>query len=267
MAAITATRLPRGGPRGTPLGLQGAPIGALGLGAFALLWEVLGRAGALGPSVPALTEIGETLGDPANRLLFRRAIAATVREAAIGYAIGSVAAIALAVVAALATRIRRQLLDLATIVNAIPILAIGPLLIALFPRDVTPIAISALTVFFTTVVATSAGIESASPAHHDLAGSLGASRWCRFRRIEAPAALPSVLDGLKLAAPSAILGALLGEWFGTERGLGQLLVSSMQNYRVGMLWSAALLGATIALVAYGAVSVVERAVSARFRVR
>jgi NitT/TauT family transport system permease protein len=240
-------------------------IGAAGLLTFLLAWEVLGRAGTLGPSWPPLSEVWETLRDPVNRTLFERAVTATLREAAIGYLIGTTTAIALAVVAALVRPIRRQLLDLATIVNAIPILALGPLLIALFPREVTPIAIASLTVFFTTVVATTAGIQSASPALHDVATAVGAARLARFRHIEGPAALPSLLDGLKLATPSAILGALLGEWFGTERGLGQLLVSSMQNYRIAMLWSAGLLAAGIALVAYGLVSVVERAVSARFR--
>lgn len=239
--------------------------GAVGLVAFVVLWEVLGRAGSLGPSWPPLTEVFDTLSDPVNTPLFERAVAATMRAAAIGYVLGSVTAILLAVVAALVAPIRRQLLDLATIVNAIPILALGPLLIALFPREVTPVAIASLTVFFTTVVATTAGIQSASPAHQDVASTLGAARLRRFRHIEAPAALPSVLDGLKLATPSAILGALLGEWFGSERGLGQLLVSAMQNYRISMLWTAGLLAAGIALVAYAVMSVVERAVSARFR--
>ncbi len=244
-----------------------AAIGSSGVFGFFALWELLGRAGTLGPSWPPITDVLGNLADPANRTLFERAVSATVREAAIGYGIGVTAAVLLAIVAALARPIRSQLLDFAAVVNAIPIIAIGPLLIAMFPRDVTPIAIAALTVFFTTVVATSAGIENATPAHQDLAGCLGASRWRRFRHIEAPAALPSVLDGLKLATPSAMLGALLGEWFGTERGLGQLLLSAMQNYRIDMLWASAFLGAGIALAAYGAVALVEHAVSERFRIR
>nr|AEX65053.1 putative membrane protein [Rhodococcus sp. Mel] len=240
-------------------------LGAAGIITFAVLWEVAGRMRLLGDSWPPLTEIWTTLSDPSNRTQFERAVGATLEKAAFGYVIGTSAAIVFAAVAALIQPIRRQMLDLAAIVNAIPILALGPLLIALFPREVTPVAISALTVFFTTVIATTAGIESAGPAHQDLATTLGANRLRRFWRVEAPAALPSLLDGLKLAAPSAVLGALLGEWFGTERGLGQLLVVSMQNYRVDMLWSAGLLAAGIALIAYGMVSIVERSVSERFR--
>lgn len=254
----------------TTSGIEGSArwrrvAGALGLLAFGVLWEVLGRAGSLGPSWPPLSDVVDTLRDPVNAPLFERAASATMRAAAIGYAIGSGTAILLAVVAALVAPIRRQLLDLAAIVNAIPILAVGPLLIALFPREVTPVAIASLTVFFTTVVATTAGIQSASPAHQDVASTLGSTRLRRFRHIEAPAALPSVLDGLKLATPSAILGALLGEWFGSESGLGQLLVSAMQNYRISMLWAAGLVAAGMALIAYAVMSVLERAVSARFR--
>jgi sulfonate transport system permease protein len=255
------------GTLGAPGRLQARVAGAAGLATFLAVWEITGRAGTFGPSWPALSTIWDTLSDPANRDLFGRAVRATVREAATGYLVGSGLAILLSVIAALVVRARRGIYEFAAIVNAIPILALGPLMIAVFPRPVTPVVIAALTVFFTTVISTAAGIESANPTHHDLASTLGASRWRRFLRVEAPAALPSVFDGLKLGTPSAILGALLGEWFGTERGLGQLLVTSMQNYRIAMLWSAALLGAGIALIAYGVVSLAERAVSARFRTR
>jgi NitT/TauT family transport system permease protein len=59
-----------------------------------------------------------------------------------------------------------------------------------------------------------------------------------------------LLDGLTLAAPAAVLGAVIGEWFGAPRGLGILLVSSMQNFQIELLWAAALTSALVSLAAY-----------------
>ena len=247
-----------------PVDRRAVLAAVLGLLVFALAWEIIGRRELLGSSWPPLSDVWATLSNPKRWTLLGRALRATAREAAIGYVVGVSAALAVCTLAALVPWARRGVYDFAAIVNALPIIAIGPLLIAFFPRPVTPIVIAALTVFFTTTVSVAAGIERSSDAHQQVASVLGASRWRRFRYIQVPAAMPSVMDGLKLAAPSAVLGALLGEWFGTEVGLGQVLLVSMQNYQIDLLWSAALLGAAVALLAYGTISLAQRRVADRF---
>ena len=90
-------------------------------------------------------------------------------------------------------------------------------------------------------------------------------RWRPLLLVELPNALPSLVDGLKLGASSAVLGAILGEWFGAPAGLGVLIVSSMQNFQVNLLWSAAFLGTAMSAVGYFALVLVQQKLLPRFR--
>jgi len=240
-------------------------LGALGLAGFAALWQVLAQAQLLGPSWPPLSTIMATLLDPGRATLFRRAIATTASEAARGYVIGVVVALGLGLVAVLLPGTRRGLDRLAALLNAVPVIALGPVLIATMPRERVPVALAALAVFFTTFVATTAGFAAAQPSHHDVFSVLGAIRRRRFRLLQVPASLPMICTGLKLGAPAAILGAILGEWFGADKGIGPILVSSMQNYQIPLLWAVALLAAGVAMVAYGLFAMLELGAARRFR--
>ena len=85
-------------------------------------------------------------------------------------------------------------------------------------------------------------------------------------RLQLPAAIPGMADGLRLAAPAAILGAVLGEWFGAPRGLGVLIVSAMQNYQIELLWAAALLAALMSMIAFGLFTLLARWAAGRWAV-
>ena len=244
---------------------QRAGLGALGLAALAVAWELAGRAELLGPSWPPLSSILATLADPTRARLFRRAVAATVAEAGQGYLVGILVAFGLGLVSVLAPVSRRGLDRLAALLNAVPMIALGPVLISTMPRHRVPMALAALAVFFTTFVAATAGFAAASPLHHDLLSVFGAVRRTRFRRLQLPASIPILCTGLKLGAPAAVLGAILGEWFGAEDGIGPILVASMQNYRIDLLWATALLAAGLSMLAYGVMSAIERAADHRFR--
>jgi len=76
--------------------------------------------------------------------------------------------------------------------------------------------------------------------------------------------MPAFIDGLRLAAPGAVLGAVLGEWFGAPRGLGVLIISSLQNVRIPQLWAAALLCVFCSLLAYVMLSMVHRWAQRRY---
>ena len=101
------------------------------------------------------------------------------------------------------------------------------------------------------------GSSAAPVATHDVATALGTSRFRRLWSVQLPASWPSTADGLKLAAPAALAGAVFGEWYGAERGLGVLLITSMQGGRADRLWAAALLCAAAGLIAYGVASVLR----------
>lgn len=257
---MTAATLDRGRAK-----LKVAVLGALGIVAVLAVWEAVGRLELLGNTWPPLTQVLATVTDDAKQGLFRRALSATAGAAVKGYLLGTVLAVALAAVALVVPFLRAGIHRLAAVLHAVPVIALGPLFIVTLSREGTPTAISTLAVLFTTFVAATAGFEAATPSHHDLLTVLGAARTTRFTRLELPAALPALVDGAKLGAPAAVLGAILGEWFGAPVGLGTLIVSAMQNYQIDLLWSAALIGAVLSMLAYGALSVVDRWVAARFR--
>jgi NitT/TauT family transport system permease protein len=205
------------------------------------------------------------LGDGGRFPLFRRAVTATVESAAIGFAIGALLGFMLAVLMHVAPRLKPGADRLAAVVNAIPGVALGPILIVTFSREATPAALAATHVFFLVYVATTAGLHAASQTHQDLFSVLGASRLSRLLRLEIPTAVPAVVSGLKLGLAAAMLGAILGEWFGAPRGLGLLIVNAMQNFQIPLLWAAVLLATAISLALFGLATLIERAVYRSFR--
>jgi NitT/TauT family transport system permease protein len=130
-------------------------------------------------------------------------------------------------------------------------------LIVLVSRDSAGITLVALNVFFIFYVATSSGLGTASRTHRDLFQVLGSSGLSRLLRLDAPTALPAIVSGMKYAVPAAFVGAILGEWFGSSRGLGLLMVAAMQNFQIPLLWSAVLIASTSSLIIYGLMSILE----------
>ena len=239
--------------------------GAAGIVGFLVLWEIIGRLGLAGLTWPPLTSVLTLLLDPNRFGLFQRAVAATVGSAAKGFAIGAVLGFGLAAVMHVLPRLKPGADRLAAVVNAIPGVALGPILIVTFSREATPAALAATHVFFLVYVATAAGLQAATRTHQDLLMVLGASRVSRLVRLEMPAAAPSVVSGLKLALAAAMLGTILGEWFGAPRGLGLLIVNAMQNFQIPLLWAAVLLATVISLALFGLGTLVERVVYRSFR--
>ncbi|MDX6315386.1 MAG: NitT/TauT family transport system permease protein [Streptomyces sp.] len=235
-------------------------------GALLLLgiMEAVGRLRLLGDSWPPLTEVASYLGDPVARGLLGRALAATAAAAGTGFALGAAVAVAVAVIGVLVPPAQPGLDRLAAVVNAIPLIALGPLLITTVGRDSTPAVIAALAAGFAMFVAATSGLAAASAAHVDVFRALGATRRTRLLRLQLPVAVPLLLDGLTLAAPAAVLGAVIGEWFGAPRGLGVLLVSAMQNFEVDLLWAAALASALVSLAAYLALTGLRALAARRF---
>lgn len=220
-------------------------------------WEIAGRTEALGRTWVPFTDIVSAVFADVNRSLLTRSFTATITKAAQGFVIGVSAAFLFAACAATVTTLRQGLSRLALTLSALPWVALGPLLVITFPAEVAPVVIAALAVFFQAFVAISAGLDAASPQHYDVFRVYGAGRFARLLRLQLPGSVPYVFLGLKLAAPAAILGAIFGEWFGVDRGLGVVLLSSMQNFRVDVLWAAALLAALTSMCAYGLFAFLE----------
>jgi len=252
------TALPAVRPRSGPL------LAATGLVLLAGAVELVGRLGLAGPGWPPLLRVLGYVGTPSAQALLGRALAATGGAALIGFLAGAVVALAVAVLGAVVPALDPGLGRLAAVVNAIPLIALGPLLITTAGRDATPTLVAALATAFAVFVAATSAMAAASAAQRDVFAVLGAGRATTLLRLQLPAGLPLVVDGLMLAAPAAVLGAVIGEWFGARRGLGVLLVSAMQNVQVELLWAAGLASSALALGGYLVLLGVRRIVGRRF---
>jgi len=228
-------------------------------------WEAFGRMQVFGYSFPAFSSVVETLLDPTKNGLFTRALETTLSEAAVGFLLGSALAIAISLVAAALPILQDGLARFAALAASAPVVALGPLLIIFFPREASPVVNSTLAVFFAAFVASSAGLLSAPAAQGDVLASLGAGRFQRLVRLQIPFAVPDMVAGLRFGGPAAMLGAIIGEWFGSERGLGVLLLTSMQNIDIDLMWAAAVLSAGVSLIVFGLMSVLQQASYERFR--
>ncbi len=248
-------------------GTQRLAAGAAGFIVMAAAWEIAGRLALLGPSWPPFSRVAAYGLAAGHRALLLDAGLQTLREAAGGFAIGSAAGCACALLAVLVPGAALGIERFAAIVNGIPVIAVGALCAVTFPPAVNPIVVASLAVFFLVFVAAGAGLSAAEAAQRDVLRVLGASRWVTFRRLQWPAALPAIAGGLQLSAPVSMVGAIIGEWFAAEAGLGPLLVNAMQNYQIDLLWSAALVGALISASAYLALGIVQRAAARRYLAR
>lgn len=222
---------------------------AVGLATTLALWIIGGRAGwASGMVVTPAEAIRPIFGSSQD--VYVRATRATVWSAARGLAAGGSFAFVAAVVAAAVPSLRRGISRLAAIANAAPWVAVAPCLLVILGRERGPFAVAAIAVFFFVFVSTSVGLSAAPRTTHDVFTALGAPRRFRLLALQLPGCWPAVVDGLKLAAPASLAGAIFGEWYGASRGLGVLLITAMQSGRPDRLWAASLLSAGCGLVAF-----------------
>lgn len=241
--------------------------GAAGLVLLLVGWEAAGHFGWLGPSWPPFSSVVAYAAGADNRALLAGAAFHTLGEAAAGFSCGAAAGCGFALLAVLLPPAGPGIDRLAAIVNGIPVIAVGSVCAVTLPAAVNPVVVAGLAVFFLVFVAAAAGLSATPAAPGDVLRVLGASRPVTFRLLQLPAALPAVAAGLQLSAPVALVGAIIGEWFAADAGLGPLLVNAMQNYQIDLLWSAALAGALMSAAAYFMLGTVARAAARRYRVQ
>jgi ABC-type nitrate/sulfonate/bicarbonate transport system permease component len=245
--------------------LRSTLLAFAGLGLFLGAWQLIGAYRLAGLTWPPLSQVLELLADPPRWPLYGRALSASLYGMWLGYGFGLALGIGAAVATHLLPSARPGTDRLAAVINSIPSIALGPVFIVLLSRESTPAAIAASHVAFILYVSASSGLAAASQGHHDLLSVLGASRWQRLWRLDLPAALPAMATGFKLAVPAALIGTVIGEWFGAPRGLGVLIVNAMQNFQIPLLWSVVVLIAATSLSLYALLTLVERACYRRFR--
>lgn len=143
--------------------------------------------------------------------------------------------------------------------QAIPIVAIAPLLVIWLGDGIlSKVVICALIVFFPVLVNTIVGVRAVSPSLYDLMNSLHATRWQILWKLELPASLPVLLGGLRIGATLSVIGAIVGELVDAQKGLGYLLQLGDFQYDTSMVFVAVFMLVGLALSLYGVVTLLDR---------
>jgi NitT/TauT family transport system permease protein len=235
------------------------------LGAASLLagltgWWALARFGGL-PSfiLPSPADVGSrfvrSLLD--GSLLFHTGT--TLLEIVLGLLAGVSLATVLGYLVAKSRSLERALSPYLVASQAVPLVAIAPLLVIWFgPGMFSKVLICALIVFFPVLINTVVGVRAVPRALHDLMRSLRATRAQILRKLEVPAALPVFLGGLRIGATLSVIGAVVGELVGADRGLGFLINIGRGQYDTALVFVAVFALIALALSLYGLVAFAER---------
>lgn len=182
----------------------------------------------------------------------------TATETVVGFLMSMVAGVVIGLLLAASRTVERMFLPLLVAVNAVPKIALAPLLVVTLGWGQKPILTMVfLLCFFPIVVSTATGLTSTPADLAELARSLDASRWQAFRKVKLPAALPQIFVGLKVAMPLAAIGAVIGE-FQVGVGLGNEITQALGFGDTATAWAAIILVALASIVLYYVLVLIER---------
>jgi ABC-type nitrate/sulfonate/bicarbonate transport system permease component len=209
--------------------------------------------------IPAPSEIAEVLWT--ERSLLADDAWVTLQEVVLGFGLALVAGLALAIVIHLSETARRALYPLLVASQTVPLVVIAPILVVWFGFGIVPkLLIVALICFFPITVNAYDGLRSVDPELLKMMRTLGASRLQSLRRAELPWALPFAFSGAKIAIAVAVIGAVFGEWAGSDSGLGHLILVSSSELSTALTFAAIVVLSAIAISLFVLLSLVERRV-------
>jgi NitT/TauT family transport system permease protein len=176
-----------------------------------------------------------------------------------GFVAAAMLAIPLATLIVVSPTLGRLIYPPMVATQAIPKIALAPLFIVWFGFGFMPkVAVAFLIAFFPIVIDTIVGLRSIDPAMLQLARSMGAPPYRIFMRLRLPNALPMIFGGLKVASALAVVGALTGEFVGSDNGLGYVLVQASGNLNTALLFATLVILSLVALTFFYVVEVIER---------
>lgn len=183
----------------------------------------------------------------------------TCYEILIGFAIAAVLGVALAIVVVSSKLLQMTIYPLLLVLQIVPKVAIAPLLIVFLGFGILPkVVIGVLLAFFPILVNTAVGLRSADREIIELVRVLNGSRWQEFVRVRLPNALPFAFGGLKIGMTLAVIGAIIGEFVGANKGLGFILIQANTQLNTDQAYAALIIVSVIGLVLYGIVAWLEK---------
>ena len=221
-------------------------------------WELFAR----GLSIPAyLLPPPSAIASAASREagLLASAALVTARAALIGFALSVILGVLAAVALSSSRALERALYPYTVFLQTVPIVAVAPLLVLWFGPGLRAVAVSALIVsIFPVIAGTLAGLRSVDPALRDLFRLYGASRAATLIKLSLPAALPSVVTGLRVSSGLAVIGTIVGEFVAgfseDAAGLGITVLAAYRQLRTDLLFAAVLSASLLGFAIFGAVN-------------
>ena len=226
--------------------LKSSVLPLIGILIFLLIWEFLvGWFDIKSYLLPKPSEIILTMIDKYD-LLWKHSLV-TFYEMMAGYFLAIVVAVPLAIFMTASPTFDRFITPIILFLQTVPKIAIAPLFLVWFGVGTTPkVLVAFLICFFPILIDTSVGLRSVASEMIDLARSMGATRSQIFTRFRLPTSLPYLFSGLKVAATLAVVGAVVGEFVGADKGLGYLLLVTNSNLQTALMF-----GVIVALTAQG----------------
>ncbi|MEM6381923.1 MAG: ABC transporter permease [Pseudomonadota bacterium] len=221
-----------------------------------VVWELAFAADLLPITVPSPTQVWAAFLTEWDDLFYHAS--STIRSAAIGYLCAALVAAALAAFAVSWPRAERGVFTFGILVDSTPLIAVAPIFMIWLGNGITlHVVTAAIAGLFPMLVGLIQGFKSADPTSRELFHVLSATRWQVLTRLALPSALPFIFSALKIAAPLALLGTLIAEWMGTDRGLGTMIIYALFSFNVPLVWVGIIAVSAITAVSYGIVALAE----------
>jgi NitT/TauT family transport system permease protein len=183
----------------------------------------------------------------------------TMIEAVSGFVIGNLAAIAIATMFVHRKSMEMAFFPIVVLINSIPVVAKAPILVLLLGNGMAPkITIAAIVCFFPTLVNMVRGLEAVSPQALELMHVLSARKWEVFVRLRLPTSIPYLFSALKIAASTAVVGAIVGEWIGSQVGIGALIIQATYNFDSALLYATVICGSAFSVLFFLTIRMIER---------
>ncbi|HWK43807.1 MAG TPA: ABC transporter permease [Stellaceae bacterium] len=230
----------------------------LGAASLLLLWWALIAVFDVKPFIaPAPQVVALTLVHQFGMLMDNLEV--TAIEAVCGFLIGNLASILLATLFVHAKPIEQAFFPIVVLINSIPVVAKAPILVLLLGNGMAPkITIAAIVCFFPTLVNMVRGLRAVSPQALELMHVLSASRWEVLVKLRLPSSIPYLFSALKIASSTAVVGAIVGEWIGSQVGIGALIIQATYNFDSAMLYAVIACGSAFSVLFFLLIAAFER---------
>lgn len=185
-----------------------------------------------------------------DRAIYQASLPTTCHEALLGFLWGNLGAILVALLFLLIPATEKLGMKLAVVSYCLPVVAIAPILQILLTGESPKIALATISVFFTTLIIVLTGLRSVDPVSVDLIKVYGGGKMKVLRKVRIPQALPDLFRALQLAAPTALLGAILGEFLGGTQGIGIAMIIAQAELHTTEMWGLIVVSSVVSAVIY-----------------